>query len=361
MLVAERDGVTLYGGNALDCYASWPSPTLIISDGPYGLGMFPGEPDDPADLASWYEPHARAWSAAATMSTTLFLWSTEIGWALTHPVLDATGWDYLGLNVWDKTLAHLAGNVSTATLRRFPPVTEVCAQYVRRGPADLPGSTVQGWLRQEWARSGLPWRDANTACGVAEAASRKWLTPDQWYWPPPAMFELLAEYANEHGDPAGAPYFDLDAFGHLGGPSHDEAGRPIGLAERWCRLRPRFACPFGVTNVWSVPAVRGAERLRHPDGSAAHPNQKPLVLMERLVASSTVPGEVVWEPFAGTATGLVAAWRLGRLGCGAEVDRAWSTCGAERLLAEPLSLFGSEPSRSSQPCSPLALFTEEVA
>ena len=34
----------IFFGDALDAYASWESPDLILSDGPYGLGLYPGEP-----------------------------------------------------------------------------------------------------------------------------------------------------------------------------------------------------------------------------------------------------------------------------------------------------------------------------
>ncbi|MEQ9357188.1 hypothetical protein [Coleofasciculus chthonoplastes] len=41
---------------------AWQAPTVIISDGAYGLGLFPGDPPTPADLADWYAPHIKAWS-----------------------------------------------------------------------------------------------------------------------------------------------------------------------------------------------------------------------------------------------------------------------------------------------------------
>ena len=44
---------------------------------------------------------------------------------------------------------------------------------------------VQRWMRHEWQRSGLPLKRANEACGVRNAATRKYLTQDWlWYWPP---------------------------------------------------------------------------------------------------------------------------------------------------------------------------------
>jgi len=34
----------LHAGDALDVYATWPTPAAIVSDGAYGIGGFPGDP-----------------------------------------------------------------------------------------------------------------------------------------------------------------------------------------------------------------------------------------------------------------------------------------------------------------------------
>ena len=98
-------------GDALDFYDTWDTPTTIISDGAYGVGGFPGDPRTPADLPRWYEPHIAAWSAKATLATTVWLWNTEIGWANIHPLLTDHGWQYETLNIWNKGTGHIAGNV----------------------------------------------------------------------------------------------------------------------------------------------------------------------------------------------------------------------------------------------------------
>ena len=42
------------------------------------------------------------------------------------------GWEYRCCHIWDKGIAHIAGNANTKTLRKFPVVTEVCVQYVKK-------------------------------------------------------------------------------------------------------------------------------------------------------------------------------------------------------------------------------------
>lgn len=109
------------------------------------------------------------------------------GWATVHPLLVRHGWDYVQTVVWDKGVGHIAGNVNGDTIRRFPVVTEVCVFYRRRLEFPTPDGVMSAkqWLRYEWRRAGLPLHRANQACGMANAATRKYLTQDWlWYLPP---------------------------------------------------------------------------------------------------------------------------------------------------------------------------------
>jgi site-specific DNA-methyltransferase (adenine-specific) len=314
--------VTLSLGNSLDHYGNWAPPHVIVSDGAYGILGFEGDTSDHLGVAEWYEPHIRAWSARATPRTTLWFWNSEIGWAAAHPVLERHGWRYVNANVWNKGKAHIAGNVNTRKIRRFPVVTEMCVQYVFEPRID--GLTLQHWLFREWKRTGLPMRKANEACGVADVAVRKYLDQGHlWYYPPPEMFAKMAQYANVHGAPQGRPYFSLD--GH----------RPI-TAEEWSAMRSTFHCPMGVTNVWERNPLKGAERVRvpHISGRAAHLNQKPLDLMRRIVEASSDPGDIVWEPFGGLFSAALAAKLSGRKAFAAEIDPTYFQLGLTRFEAQ---------------------------
>ena len=221
---------------------------------------FHGDTIGPEALPHWYRPHIAAWAAAAGPATTLWFWNTELGWASVHPVLAEFGWEYVQLIVWDKGLAHIAGNVNGRTIRQFPVVTEVCAFYQRTFTVTGPDGPMppKQWVRHEWARSGLSLQRANEACGVKNAATRKYLTKDWlWYWPPGEMTERLAAYANAHGLPTGWPYYSLDGE------------RPVTAAE-WDALRYTWRHAHGVTNVWSRRPLHGEERLK---GTGAAPRR----------------------------------------------------------------------------------------
>jgi len=311
--------------DAISRYDSWPAPTTIISDGPYGLSLFPGDPPTEEGLAEWYAPHAAAWSRFALPETTLWFWGTEVGWATVHPILKLHGWEYRALHIWDKGIGHIAGNVNSKTIRGFPVVTEVCAQYVR--DVHLPNADGQflpmkQWLREEWQRSGLPLSKTNEACGVRNAATRKYFTQCHlWYFPPPEMMERLVAFANQHGNPAGRPYFSLDGE------------NPI-TAAQWAKMRAKWNHTHGITNVWAEPAVRGVERLKSRQVKSAHANQKSLRLMERIITASTDPGDVVWEPFGGLCSAAIASLRTERRCFSAEINEDYFALAQERLEAE---------------------------
>ena len=318
-----RSNVKIHFNPVEQLYGDWPTPVCIISDGPYGLSGYPGDLHQVQGLVDWYRPHIEDWTAKATSETTLWFWNSELGWATVHPVLVEHGWEYRECHIWDKGLSHVAGNSNTKTLRKFPVTTEVCVQYVKA--PRFGDMTMQEWLRNEWLRTGLPFRLANEACGVANAATRKYLTADHlWYFPPPEAFKKLAAYANEHGNPAGRPYFSENGV------------RPISEGE-WNLKRAKFNCSVGVTNVWSHAHVSGIERINGERQSmrwkfkSLHGSQKPLALINTIIAACTDPGDHIWEPFGGLCPTAVCAWLSGRKSVSAEIVPEFYRAAVNRL------------------------------
>jgi site-specific DNA-methyltransferase (adenine-specific) len=322
--ILARRGIQLECGDVLTLAQRWPAPTCIIVDGPYGLRRFPGDLASPADLPEWYRPHIALWTERARPDTTLWFWGTEIGWALVHPLLETSDWQYAECHIWDKGLGHIAGKCNSQTRRSVPVVTEVAVRYTRRNfLPDMEGNKVElkAWLRGEWERSGLPLSRANEACGVSNAATRKYLTTGRmWYFPPGEAVVRLAEYCHKYGRPTTRPYFSLDGVS------------PV-TAEAWEQMRAKWHHIHGVTNVWREPPLRGAERMRNT-GKYIHATQKPVHFMERQIQWSTDPGDVVWEPFGGLCPASLAALRTGRRACAAEINPYYFQIALWRLLSE---------------------------
>ncbi|MGF6349545.1 DNA methyltransferase [Variovorax sp. W2I14] len=321
-VIVERVGSAfIHRGDSLKLYEHWPQPTCIIADGPYGLGKFPGEPSIVGALPAWYAPHVAAWTKHAATDCTLWFWGSELSWATVHSVLDLNGWQYEETVIWDKGLAHIAGNVNSKTIRGLPIATEVAVRYTRKNllpDADGNLLTLKEWVRAEWQRSGLPMNRSNEACNVANAATRKYLTQCHlWYFPPAEAMEKMAAYCAKHGAKASRPYFSLDGKSSFDG-------------KRWERMRAKWNHVHGLTNVWQEPPVHGRERVKDDKGYL-HANQKPLGLMERQVQACTDEGDVVWEPFGGLCSATLAASRLGRRAFAAEVNRPFFDAALSRL------------------------------
>jgi site-specific DNA-methyltransferase (adenine-specific) len=161
------------------------------------------------------------------------------------------------------------------------------------------------------------------ACGVANAATRKYLTACRlWYCPPGEAVVAMARWCSRNGLRSDRPYFSIDG---VNPPS----------AEQWDGLRAKWTHVHGLTNVWREPPVNGPERIREARrASALHANQKPLALMERQILASSDVGDVIWEPFGGLASASVAALRLGRRAHVAEIDADYFAAAAARLRTE---------------------------
>jgi DNA modification methylase len=78
--------------------------------------------------------------------------------------------------------------------------------------------------------------------------------------------------------------------------------------------------------------------VNRPMVSDLHPTTKPVELIAKMLANSSRPDEVVYDPFAGSGSTIVAAHQLGRVGYGCELDPAYLAVSLERL-----SILGLKP------------------
>ena len=72
---------------------------------------------------------------------------------------------------------------------------------------------------------------------------------------------------------------------------------------------------------------------RDPTGLYQHPTQKALRLAERAIRNSSRNGELVYDPFLGGGTTLVAAAQLGRRLCGIEIEPRYCDVAVRRFVA----------------------------
>jgi len=63
-----------------------------------------------------------------------------------------------------------------------------------------------------------------------------------------------------------------------------------------------------------------------------HPTIKPLPLILRLIRNSSMPGQLILDPFAGSGTTLAAAKMLGRNYIGFEIEPRWCDIANQRIM-----------------------------
>ncbi len=78
--------------------------------------------------------------------------------------------------------------------------------------------------------------------------------------------------------------------------------------------------------IWEIPNVKS----QHPE-KTIHPCQFPVELVERCVLALTDEGDVVYDPFAGVGSTLIAALKNNRRACGTELVQEYIDIGVERI------------------------------
>ena len=68
-------------------------------------------------------------------------------------------------------------------------------------------------------------------------------------------------------------------------------------------------------NVWQIPPIRNVSKEK-----IGYPTQKPIVLLERIIRVSSNENDIVFDPFAGCATALEAAFKNNRQWVGADIS-----------------------------------------
>jgi DNA modification methylase len=219
---------------------------------------------------------------------------------------------FLGEVIWKRTSAHSSAN-------RPGPVHDVLLVYSRGDrhtwnkvyqPYDESylsefythvDADMRRWRRSDLTgagtrkgETGLPWR------GIDVTAKGR-----HWAYPPSVLEEMNA--AGRVHWPAkrgGMPMYKRYADQMAGVPAQD---------------------------VWTdIPPLHNLSKER-----IGYPTQKPLALLARIIELSTNPGDVVFDPFCGCGTSVVAAASAGRRWAGVDISRT-----ACRLIADRMADLG---------------------
>jgi DNA modification methylase len=86
-----------------------------------------------------------------------------------------------------------------------------------------------------------------------------------------------------------------------------------------------------MTSVWQIGLCIGDERLKDSEGKKAHSTQKPEELLKRVILSSSIPGDIVLDPFFGTGTTGAVAKKLNRNYIGFERETKYIEVAQKRI------------------------------
>jgi len=107
-----------------------------------------------------------------------------------------------------------------------------------------------------------------------------------------------------------------------------------GKSSHWCGDRTQ-------STVWQIANLNPIGGLRN-EAATGHGAQKPIELMRRPILNNTVRGEIVYDPFLGSGTTLIAAESTERICYGLEIDprymdvivRRWQQLTGQRAVLE---------------------------
>ncbi len=103
-------------------------------------------------------------------------------------------------------------------------------------------------------------------------------------------------------------------------------------------------------NFIETPLCMRPERLRDESPTinkdrkfpSLHPTQKPMKVIEKLIKVSSIPGDIILDPFTGTGTTNVVAKKLGRYSIGIEANEKYYNAAKKRLDETEFNIIRSE-------------------
>ena len=191
------------------------------------------------------------------------------------------------------------------SLRRYFPQTEsiIFAEHQQAiKPDQYVCETVLQYLQEQWQAAGLKYRDAEL---VAGSAARHYFSRSQWHMPTREKYLLMQNHV-------GHDYLKL---------SYDEL-LALKQADQYQSDKSKLRCftpPTKAdlvnrshTNIWTFAPVQYYE--------GKHPCEKPSLLLEHILLTSTKENDVVLDVFAGSCSTAKACLKLNRRFIGCDLD-----------------------------------------
>lgn len=288
------------------------SVSLILTDPPYHSTKKDNIINDTAfdtddDFIVWIEAFAQEWKRVLKPNGTGFMFCSSAMEAKLEIMLSKY-FNVLSHIVWTKPnepgFDGWKGKMKKEALRQWYPQSE---RIIFFEPA-MDGSIFRSYF-------GTMLKDKRMECGISG--------------------HELTERVGAYG-----------SVNHGGAVSNWESGRNIPNKEQYIKIcnvlqeiKPTIEMPayedairpFEVnanvefTDVWNFPSVKPYK--------GKHPAEKPLVMLEHCIKTTTFEGDIVLDCFAGSGSTLVAAIRTKRLSIGIDISLEWCESMRDRIIA----------------------------
>ena len=326
----EHDGIVLYCGRCEEILPQLEtaSVSLIATDPPYYRmkdEWWDKQWDTAAGYLSWLGCLCEEWRRVLTLNGSLYCFASP-DMAARVEVRIGEFFHVLNRITWAKE-AGWQHKADKEALRSYFPASEAIifaeqqnADSVAMNEAgfeakcdELRGSVfepIRAYLESERVRAGVERKACDVACGVATMASRHYFCTSQWQLPTAEHYAALQRLFNAGGvaEFLRKDYEFLRKDYEFLRKDYEE------LRKDYEELRRPFfgSADAEYTDVWNTPTVAFRK--------GKHPCEKRQTMMEHIIRTSSRPGDVVLDAFAGSGTTLAAARFLGRKAIGIEVD-----------------------------------------
>ena len=309
---------------------------LCHADPPYGMGKEKdGIVNDNLYREKLDEFQMKWWEVCRPSledNASTYIWgNAEDLWRLWHRHLEISErLTFRNEIVWDKGSGQ--GMLSDAH-RMFPTASERCIFFMlgEQGFNNNADNYWDGWepirgyLKAQ--RDLMGWDNARckTLAGHSPQSGCHWFDASQWSFVTEDVYNTWQLAAN--GKAFQRDYDELKR-------DYDELKRDYDELKRdFYATRAYFDNTHdGMTDVWSFPRVTGDDRHEHA-------TPKPVAMMERAIKSSSPVAAIVYEPFSGSGTTLIACENLSRKARAVEISPAYVAVAIQRWV----DVTGKEP------------------
>ena len=341
----EDDAVTLYHGDALAVLRELPAASVdaVIADPPYFRAI--NEPwdkawDNPDNFLGWLRTIAEEWQRVLVPNGSLYCFaSPQMAARVELGSIEPAGFIVLNRIVWHKTDAkiwranrdgltqyHSGDNeriLFAQPVKESADASSAARAYTNalHSLAAQVFAPIREYLASECDRRGLSNQEIDEALGCNGMAGH-WFGASQWTLPSRERYQQLRDLFNAPtvGDYLRTEYDNLRTEYDNLRTEYDNLRRPFDLGPE-SGARPRG-------EVWRYAPVPPGKK-----GDLRHPCEKPIPLLDHMVLTSTRPGAVILDSFAGSHSTGEAAVRLGRRFIGSEAWEPYCHMGARRIIA----------------------------